>query len=99
VARALAEFFTNHPDEAGVIGAKVLAARDASQLRAAKQRLYRDIQGLVDRSVQGWELQDRILQALADASGDVAAAAKALNLSEGRVRRVLKPLGLGDGGS
>jgi two-component system response regulator HydG len=49
------------------------------------------------RNIQAWKLQDRIRDAVADANGDVAAAAKALNMSEEQVQRELKKSGLADG--
>jgi two-component system response regulator HydG len=49
------------------------------------------------RNIQAWKRQDRIRQALADANGDVAAAAKALNMTEDQVQRELKKSGLADG--
>ena len=45
------------------------------------------------RVIQDWKLQDKIRQALADAHGDLAAAAKALNMKEAALERKIKKWG------
>jgi transcriptional regulator with PAS, ATPase and Fis domain len=51
------------------------------------------------RMIQDWKLQDKIRQALADANGDTAAAAKLLGLSEAVLLRKIKKLGMQPGGA
>ena len=48
------------------------------------------------RVIQDWKLQDRIKQALADAHGDVAAAARALDMNKAELERKIKKSGLRD---
>jgi two-component system, NtrC family, response regulator HydG len=48
------------------------------------------------RVIQDWKLQDRIKQALADANGDVAAAARALDMNKAELERKIKKSGLRD---
>jgi transcriptional regulator with GAF, ATPase, and Fis domain len=50
------------------------------------------------RVIQDWKLQDRIKQALADANGDVAAAARALDMNKAELERKIKKSGLRDEG-
>jgi two-component system response regulator HydG len=48
------------------------------------------------RVIQDWKVQDRIKQALADANGDVAAAAQALDMDRAELERKIKKSGLRD---
>jgi two-component system response regulator HydG len=48
------------------------------------------------RVIQDWKLQDRIKQALAEANGDVAAAARALDMNKAELERKIKKSGLRD---
>jgi two-component system, NtrC family, response regulator HydG len=60
-------------------------------LGIGERTLYRDI--------QDWKLQDKIKQALADAGGDVSAAAVSLNMKPESLQRKLKKWGLPAAGS
>jgi two-component system response regulator HydG len=48
------------------------------------------------RVIQDWKLQDRIKQALTDADGDVATAARALDMEKAELQRKIKKSGLRD---
>jgi two-component system response regulator HydG len=48
------------------------------------------------RVIQDWKVQDRIKQALADAAGDVTAAARALDMDKAELQRKIKKSGLRD---
>ncbi|HEY8506039.1 MAG TPA: sigma-54 dependent transcriptional regulator, partial [Gemmataceae bacterium] len=50
------------------------------------------------RAIQRWKNEDRLRQALADAGGDVGAAAKALGMGKPELERELKKLGVRDEG-
>jgi two-component system response regulator HydG len=59
----------------------------AKLLGIGERTLYRDI--------QDWKLQDQIKEALAKAGGDVAEAAKGMNVSPSVLQKKMKKLGLG----
>ncbi len=49
------------------------------------------------RTLKDWEAQEKVKTVLADTNGDVAEAAKRLQLDEAEVQRLMKKSGLGDG--